>query len=684
VTTEYPGITPSGGIGAYTKIMADLLYRNHKVCIFVANSQVDLSRMSVPTSKDITFFSMFDCRSRPMTGGSGPMYTQSIAIYDWLKTKEFDLVNFPDWSGLGTASIQAKKAQIAFASTDLTITLHGPTSWAQEANQRQSNLDWFTDETSSYLEFESIFEADRVFAPSSYILGWVEAKAGKSIENSKVIINPYLSTEIKVEEKKSKIHRKEIIFFGRMEPRKGVDLFMNALKVHDDLLNCQITFLGRNVMGDRLRQQYGHLEWFNDIQIIENMSTSEALSYVKNSGGIVVVPSLSENCPYAIQELANLGIPLIASKVGGIPELIRDENLFEPDPLKLAEIFIDYLSNNVIPAIGEPLNNSNEVNKEWIDEFNLKFSTKKTYVIKEKIGVIVPHYNQSNWLMDSLNSIKNQNYLNFECIVIDDGSDVQHKLEFWNISKNFEDDERFKFFEQENSDVGFTRNRGASLTSANNLIFHDADDIMGENCLSYVLKAFDGGAKIVTSHFSTIDENHIGSTIKSEHIVDSYEPFGGAIRLLWRRNVVGGANLAIKRETFDQLGKWNGKRGSNHQDWRLLTRAVINGVPVAVIPERLLGYRGVSNSMTQTRNHLSGQTDVISEYNEMSPLSSHQLLIDIMRWVVTSEEQEVLHRFQSSTERIVRKVQKIGLRLVPYGSRRWNWLLPVYRKMAKG
>jgi len=169
-----------------------------------------------------------------------------------------------------------------------------------------------------------------------------------------------------------------------MEPRKGVDIFMNALKVSDDLLNCQITFLGRNVMGDKLRQQYGHLEWFNNIQIIENMSTSEALSYVKNSRGIVVVPSLDENCPYAVQELANLGVPLIASKVGGIPELIRDENLFEPDPLKLAEIFVDYLSNNVIPAIGEPLINSNQVNKEWMDEFNLKFSTKKRTKLQKK------------------------------------------------------------------------------------------------------------------------------------------------------------------------------------------------------------------------------------------------------------------------------------------------------------
>jgi hypothetical protein len=206
---------------------------------------------------------------------------------------------------------------------------------------------------------------------------------------------------------------------------------------------------------------------------------------------------------------------------------------------------------------------------------------------------------------------------------------------------------------------------------------------MGENCLALVGTAFQSGADVVTSHFSILDENFQGFRFAFKDIIGSYEPFGGATRLLWRRNVVGGANLAITRTAFSALGGWNPLRGTKHQDWRILMKAKIAGFTVRVIPERLLGYRVVSRSMTRTRNFLAGQLDVISEYQNLDIAEMKVLLSDLMASVASHDDEQGIHQFQSSTERIVRKIQKIGLILAPYGSWRWRKVLPLYRRISK-
>ena len=64
-----------------------------------------------------------------------------------------------------------------------------------------------------------------------------------------------------------------------------------------------------------------------------------------------------------------------------------------------------------------------------------------------KISVIVPCYNQEAFLDESLASVANQTYTNWECIIVDDGSTDSSAL----IAKAWQEkDARFKYFYQEN------------------------------------------------------------------------------------------------------------------------------------------------------------------------------------------------------------------------------------------
>ena len=65
----------------------------------------------------------------------------------------------------------------------------------------------------------------------------------------------------------------------------------------------------------------------------------------------------------------------------------------------------------------------------------------------ELISIIVPIYNVEEYLRECLDSIQKQSYLNFECIMVNDGSpDNSSKI----CEEFVEKDSRFRYFEKEN------------------------------------------------------------------------------------------------------------------------------------------------------------------------------------------------------------------------------------------
>lgn len=99
-----------------------------------------------------------------------------------------------------------------------------------------------------------------------------------------------------------------------------------------------------------------------------------------------------------------------------------------------------------------------------------------------KVSVIVPVYNASQYISNTLNSILNQDFEGFEIIVIDDGStDNSHE-----IIKECLDDSPIphEIIHQENSGVSVARNKGIDKSRGDYLVFIDADDYVSKNHLS--------------------------------------------------------------------------------------------------------------------------------------------------------------------------------------------------------
>ncbi len=107
-------------------------------------------------------------------------------------------------------------------------------------------------------------------------------------------------------------------------------------------------------------------------------------------------------------------------------------------------------------------------------------------MIALKITVIVPIYNCELYLTDTLQSIQNQTFPDFECICVNDGSvDNSETI----IDQFVENDKRFKKVNQLNLGVSAARNAGIDLAKGEFLYFVDHDDLIVNNTLQNLLNA---------------------------------------------------------------------------------------------------------------------------------------------------------------------------------------------------
>jgi len=155
---------------------------------------------------------------------------------------------------------------------------------------------------------------DVYISPSEFLknkhtqYGWY----GKRIE----VINNFLnSNRLK---NCSKTNAKYVLYLGQLEPWKGVSTLLKAAK---ELPQISFKLLGSGSSKDELIKQKAD-SVLNNVEF-EGFKTGEELNQNIQRASIIVVPSeCYENYPYSVMEAMAFGKPVIASNLGGIPELV--------------------------------------------------------------------------------------------------------------------------------------------------------------------------------------------------------------------------------------------------------------------------------------------------------------------------------------------------------------------------
>jgi hypothetical protein len=131
-----------------------------------------------------------------------------------------------------------------------------------------------------------------------------------------------------------------------------------------------------------------------------------------------------------------------------------------------------------------------------------------------KISIIVPCFNQAQYLEEALQSVLEQTYLDWECIIVNDGS-PDHADEI--AQKWVAKDDRFKYVFQENGGLSSARNAGLDFATGDYIQFLDSDDILSnkklEISIGSLFKEDKGNKNIVITNFRMFTTNSKKSTL---------------------------------------------------------------------------------------------------------------------------------------------------------------------------
>ena len=129
-----------------------------------------------------------------------------------------------------------------------------------------------------------------------------------------------------------------------------------------------------------------------------------------------------------------------------------------------------------------------------------------------EVSIIIPAYNQDKFLGETIESILSQIYKDFECMIIDDGSTDRTK----DIVRKYCDDDRIKYFYQDNIGLAGARNTGIKMAEGKYLHFLDSDDLVHKNFYKDMINKLEleSGIDLLSCAWDLIDEK--GKVISSK------------------------------------------------------------------------------------------------------------------------------------------------------------------------
>lgn len=616
VTPDIHGPVRNGGIGtANYHLAVQLANAGHQITVLFTQSPSSLADEShwVRFYKDRGITLVYLKPDEAIKGKLFPEYeplTLSLATYRWLRNRSFEAIVFMEWQANGFYTFEAKRAG-EFSQTVLLTQTHSPSLWHAMSNAMPPST--AMESILYYMERRSIELADGVISPSQYMLTWCRQQGMVLPYHS--IVQPNLLSGMAPDGTPAQ-PVSEIVFFGRLEFRKGIVQFCNAidrLAALGNLPTC-VTFLGKfGRVGDEHAGLYigrRAAAWNTRVQIHSRLDKDAALAYLSQPGKIAVMPSVSENSPYTVYECLLQGIPFFARNVGGIAELVHSEDaadyLFDDNPASLARLIGDAIGR-ILPPPRLAFELQTNV-AQWQTGLPSLIAELKKPVEREKpaqtqplITVCLCHFQRPHLLSQALQSLREQDYPNFEVVLVDDGSkDAESSAYLESLNEEF-DRKKWKIIRLENGYLGRARNEAVAAAKGEYVLFMDDDNVGLPHMLSSFMQAASASqAGLVTSAFNVFDSKDMPTACTP--VVETFVPIGGILSYSLITNAIGDANSLIRKVDFHALGGFSEDYGVGHEDFELYLKAALSGVSIAVIPEPLFWYRRIGNSMLQNTN----------------------------------------------------------------------------------
>ncbi len=205
------------------------------------------------------------------------------------------------------------------------------------------------------------------------------------------------------------------------------------------------------------------------------------------------------------------------------------------------------------------------------------------------VAIIIACYNQENFIKDTIESVKNQTFTDYECIIVDDGSTDKSLSIIQNCILN---DDRFKVFHKNNEGICMTRNYGISKSSAKYILPLDGDDKIASE---YIEKAVQYLENDDTIKIVYCKAEKFGAERGLFHL-----PKFNMETMLVNNCIF---NCAFFRKTdFDLTCGYNSNMKDGLEDWDFWLSILELGTNVVCIDEVLFYYRIKNSSRNSVFN----------------------------------------------------------------------------------
>lgn len=224
-----------------------------------------------------------------------------------------------------------------------------------------------------------------------------------------------------------------------------------------------------------------------------------------------------------------------------------------------------------------------------------------------KASIVIPAYNAQSYIEQTISSILNQSFQDFEIIIIDDGSTDSTESSVKAIN-----DHRIKYIKQKNSGgPAGPRNLGLKESKGEYVFIFDADDIMLPEKLYLSIEALDShpDADLLFTNFSTIDE--YGNELK-ENFLEEYETLWNLLgdkskysaviepesicSALVRVNFIGTSSVVLRKKALRPTDLFN--ESLRNSDDRLFWILFAKNHKFLFLNEVLHKYRILKNSIS--------------------------------------------------------------------------------------
>lgn len=640
LSNEFEGFSHNGGIGTYyttlsQKLKSDAWY----VILLLCQTEVDFQGEASFPDVDCVFstheieqvlnlqpihYQILSTTQQDEISNSFDYQSFSSLFFTQAVVNTFpDAVIYIEFSeiwGFGYRTIQAKQTGLLGNSCLIGVTSHGSFEWLREVNgQYTTELpQWFWKDY-HYEQF-SYENADITYFPSYFLKSKLESYGWKTSHAKHL---PYFLPILELPVTNQEIIKLDsekipVIFFGRLEERKGLCTFIEAIKsLEPTLVNkIQIIFIGKVIplQSSQLQhlnsQQYIQQELNNyfNYHLLSHLSSQEAIQFITDlKQPIICLTSLQENFPNTALEMGQLPVSLIVSDIGGFCETLnlieRSDGVhwFSPgNSYALAQAIIQAIhSYPETPATPQP---------DFLEQINQRLLNQKLEYMSQafidaapkvpqtpKVTIAITCFQATLTLLDCLESLAQQTYTNFDVIVLYISSPESSNEEIENIIIEAQTKyPSYKYLSAEvNKSLGETYNHLVNLADGEYFLQFSPEQIALPLMIEkLVTAAWEANADIVVCPQVTTKE---GETVETLTFID------GSLLNLLEFNHYRDISVLFSLKLLKEF-PYCPERGLLALNWQILAAAIATDKPIAYYPYPLYLINSHFNSIITPAN----------------------------------------------------------------------------------